>query len=327
MSAHEEALGRVEPRVVERRRRRKPLLAYDWWRHLIAIVAVVIALFPIAYVASAAFNADSSLGGASLIPREVTVDNFVEILRPDPAKSQLQSSTSHYLRWLANSLLIALTVALFNVLLGATAAYAFSRFRFRGRRFGLLSLLLIQMFPQALAVVAIYLILLRTGEVFPFMGLDTRTGLILVYLGGVLGINTWLLKGFLDTIPTELDESARVDGATPSQIFWGVVLPLALPILSVIAILSFVGTFNEYVLASTLLQSPENLTLPVGLHRYIDQQYSEHWGPFAAGVLLAGIQIMVIFMSLQRFIVSGLTQPPRGGRRRRPARARTMRAR
>ncbi len=308
MSTADQTVERVEPRVAERSRLPRPSLKGDWWRHLVALIAVGIALFPIAYVASAAFNADSSLGGASLIPRDLTLDNFRELLAPDPAKSQLQSSTSHYARWLGNSLVIALAVALLNVLLGALAAYAFSRFRFRGRRMGLLFLLLIQMFPQVLALVAIYLIVLRTGDVFPFMGLDTKTGLLLVYLGGVMGINTWLLKGFFDTIPTELDESARVDGATPSQIFWGVVLPLALPILAVIAILSFVGIFNEYVLASTLLQSNENFTLPVGLKGYIDKQYSEHWGPFAAGVLLAGIPIMVIFMSLQRFIVSGLTQ-------------------
>ena len=304
----EQALERAEPRAAERRRLPRPSFRGDWWRHLVALAAVAVALFPVVYVASAAFNADQSLGGASLIPRDVTLDNFREILSPDPAKSQLQSSTSHYVRWLGNSLGIALLVATLNVLLGALAAYAFSRFRFRGRRLGLLFLLLIQMFPQLLALVAIYLILLRTGEVFPFMGLDTKTGLILVYLGGVMGINTWLLKGFFDTIPTELDESARVDGATPSQIFWGVILPLALPILSVIAILSFVGAFNEYVLASTLLQSNENFTLPVGLRGYIDKQYAEHWGPFAAGVIMAGVPIMVIFMSLQRFIVSGLTQ-------------------
>jgi arabinogalactan oligomer/maltooligosaccharide transport system permease protein len=308
LSTADQTLERVEPRVAERSRLPRPSLQGDWWRHLVALIAVGVALFPIAYVASAAFNADSSLGGASLIPRSVTLDNFRELLAPDPAKSHLQSSTSHYARWLGNSLVIALAVALLNVLLGALAAYAFSRFRFRGRRMGLLFLLLIQMFPQVLALVAIYLIVLRTGAVFPFMGLDTKTGLLLVYLGGVMGINTWLLKGFFDTIPSELDESARVDGATPSQIFWGVVLPLALPILSVIAILSFVGIFNEYILASTLLQSNENFTLPVGLRGYIDKQYSEHWGPFAAGVLLAGIPIMLIFMSLQRFIVSGLTQ-------------------
>ena len=308
MSTADGTIERVEPRVAERSRLPRPSLQGDWWRHLVALIAVVIALFPIAYVASAAFNADPTLSGASLIPRSFTLDNFREILAPDPAKSQLQSSTSHYARWLGNSLVIALAVAVLNVLLGALAAYAFSRFRFRGRRMGLLFLLLIQMFPQALAVVAIYLILLRTGAVFPFMGLDTKTGLLLVYLGGVMGINTWLLKGYFDTIPAELDESARVDGATPAQIFWGVVLPLALPILSVIAILSFVGVFNEYLLASALLQSNENFTLPLGLRGYIDKQYSEHWGPFAAGVVLAAVPIMAIFMSLQRFIVSGLTQ-------------------
>jgi arabinogalactan oligomer/maltooligosaccharide transport system permease protein len=308
MSTADQALERAEPRVATRRRLPRPNLRHDWWRHLVAVIAIGIAIFPVAYVASAAFNADQSLGGASLIPRSVTLDNFREILSPDPSKSQLQSSTSHYPRWLANSLAIALAVSLLNVLLGALAAYAFSRFRFRGRRLGLLSLLLIQMFPQLLALVAIYLILLRTGEVFPTIGLDTKTGLILVYLGGVMGINTWLLKGFFDTIPVELDESARVDGATPAQVFWGVVLPLAAPILAVIAILSFVGTFNEYVLASALLQSNENFTLPLGLRGYIDKQYAEHWGPFAAGVLLAAVPIMVIFMSLQRFIVSGLTQ-------------------
>lgn len=308
MTTADQTTARVEQRAAERSRLPRPSLRGDWWRHLVALIAVGVALFPIAYVASAAFNADSSLSGASLIPRSVTLDNFRELLSPDESKSLLQSSTSHYARWLGNSLVIALAVALLNVLLGALAAYAFSRFRFRGRRMGLLFLLLIQMFPQVLALVAIYLIVLRTGGVFPFMGLDTKTGLLLVYLGGVMGINTWLLKGFFDTIPAELDESARVDGATPAQIFWGVVLPLALPILAVIALLSFVGIFNEYILASTLLQSNENFTLPVGLRGYIDKQYSEHWGPFAAGVLLAGIPIMIIFMSLQRFIVSGLTQ-------------------
>jgi arabinogalactan oligomer / maltooligosaccharide transport system permease protein len=304
VTTHEQALERVEPRVAERRRPR-PSLRGDWWRHLVAIVAVGIAIFPVLYVASAAFNADQSLGGTSLIPRSVTLDNFRTLLDPSVESG---SSNSHYLRWLGNSLIVSVTTSLLTVLLGALAAYAFSRFRFRGRRMGLLTLMLIQMFPQLLALVAIYLILLRTGEVFSFAGLDTKTGLILVYLGGVMGVNTWLLKGFFDTIPAELDESARVDGATPAQVFWGVVLPLALPILSVIAILSFVGTFNEYVLASAIMQSNENFTLPLGLEGYIDKQYAAHWGPFAAGVLLAGVPIMVIFMSLQRFIVSGLTQ-------------------
>jgi arabinogalactan oligomer/maltooligosaccharide transport system permease protein len=307
VSTHEEALTRVEPRVAERRPRRKGLMQRDWWRHLVALIACGIALFPVAYVASAAFNADSSLGGASLVPHEVTLGNFQELLNPDPAKSQLQSSTSHYTRWLVNSLIIALTVSFLTVLLGALAAYAFSRFRFKGRRWGLLSLLLIQMFPQLLAIVAIYLIVLNTGEVFHFVGLNTLFALILVYLGGALGVNTWLMKGFFDTIPSELDESARVDGASPAQIFWGIVLPLAAPVLSVIMLISFISTLNEFVIASAILETQQKFTLPVGLWQYIDQKYSEHWGPFAAGVLIAAIPAALLFGFLQRWIVEGLT--------------------
>ena len=243
MSTADQTVERVEPRVAERSRLPRPSLRGDWWRHLVALIAVGFALFPIAYVASAAFNADSSLGGASLIPRSVTLDNFRELLAPDPAKSQLQSSTSHYARWLGNSLVIALARRARSTSCSARSPPTRSAASASAAgAWGCSFLLLIQMFPQLLALVAIYLILLRTGDVFPFIGLDTKTGLMLVYLGGVMGINTWLLKGFFDTIPAELDESARVDGATPAQIFWGVVLPLALPILAVIAILSFVGT-------------------------------------------------------------------------------------
>ena len=152
------------------------------------------------------------------------------------------------MRWYANSIVIAAVTAVLTVLLGALAAYAFSRFRFKGRRIGMLALLLIQMFPQILAVVAIYLIVLKIGEIFPLIGLNTLTALILVYLGGAMGVNAWLMKGFFDTIPAELDESARVDGATPAQVFWGVVLPLAAPVLAVVALISFIVTINEYVI-------------------------------------------------------------------------------
>jgi arabinogalactan oligomer / maltooligosaccharide transport system permease protein len=139
------------------------------------------------------------------------------------------------------------------------------------------------------------------------MGLNTLTAVILVYLGGALGVNTWLMKGFFDTIPAELDESARVDGATPSQVFWGIVLPLAAPVLAVIGLLSFVFTLNEFVIASVILETQHKFTLPVGLWQFIDQKYSEHWGPFAAGVLIAAIPAALLFAFLQRYIVEGLT--------------------
>jgi arabinogalactan oligomer/maltooligosaccharide transport system permease protein len=164
------------------------------------------------------------------------------------------------------------------------------------------------MFPQFLALVAIYVILLNVGDVFPFLGLNTKTGLILVYLGGALGVNTWLMKGFFDTIPAELDESARVDGATPNQVFWGVILPLAVPVLAVVALISFIFTLNEFVIASAVLQTSDNYTLVVGLQGFISEQYAKQWGPFAAGVLLAAIPPALLFLALQRFIVEGLTR-------------------
>jgi arabinogalactan oligomer/maltooligosaccharide transport system permease protein len=273
-------------------------LRETWWRHVVGIVAVLFSLFPIAYVASGAFSAVPSISAATLIPDKLSLHNFW-ILFHDPS--------THYLRWYANTMIIAAVTAIFTVLVGALAAYAFSRFRFKGRRMGLMSLLLIQMFPQLLLIVAIYLIVLHTGKVFGFLALNTLTGLIIVYLGGAMGVNTWLLKGFFDTIPAELDESARVDGATPAQVFWGVVLPLAAPVLAVIALFSFIGVINEFVIASVLLQNNEKFTLALGLRSFIDQQYSEHWGPFAAGVLLAAPPVVLLFLFLQRFIVSGLT--------------------
>jgi arabinogalactan oligomer/maltooligosaccharide transport system permease protein len=297
MSTAEETRALALPRAKRKSSWRRELKE-TWWRHLVGIVAVLFSLFPIAYVASGAFSAVPSISAAKLIPDKLSLHNFW-ILFHDPS--------THYVRWYANTMIIAAVTAIFTVLIGALAAYAFSRFRFKGRRMGLLSLLLIQMFPQLLLIVAIYLIVLHTGDVFGVLGLNTLTGLIVVYLGGAMGVNTWLLKGFFDTIPAELDESARVDGATPAQVFWGVVLPLAAPVLAVIALFSFIGVINEFVIASVLLQNNEKFTLALGLRSFIDQQYSEHWGPFAAGVLLAAPPVVLLFLFLQRFIVSGLT--------------------
>lgn len=302
-------LAVATPRAAERAQRppRRPLRG-TWWRHLVAIVAIVFSLFPVLYVTSAAFNADQSLSASSLIPREVTLENFRELLSGETTSAGGQKLEVPYLRWFGNSLLVASVAAVLTVMLGAFAAYAFSRFRFHGRRMGMMTLLLIQMFPVFLAIVAIYLILLNAGDVFPFLALNTHTGLILVYLGGAMGVNAWLMKGFFDTIPAELDESARVDGATPAQIFWGVVLPLATPVLAVVGLISFIATLNEFLIAGTLLQTSDKQTLPVGMQFFVDQKYAEEWGPFSAGVLLAAIPVVLLFMVLQRFIVQGLTR-------------------
>lgn len=269
------------------------------WRHLVAVIAGVFALFPVLWVLSAAFTTDPTISSANLVPQNPTMENFTTLLN-DPQ--------SPYLRWYANTMILSAVVAVSTVLICSGAAYAFSRFRFKGRKVGLMFLLLVQMFPQFLALVAIYLIMDQIALVFPGLGLDSLFGLGLVYLGGAMGINAWLIKGFFDTIPMEIDESAKVDGASHGQIFWGIILPLAAPVLAVVGLLSFIFTMNEFIVASALLQSPDKLTLAVGLQQFIGDRYSENWGPFAAGALLAALPVLLLFIFLQKFIVSGLTQ-------------------
>jgi arabinogalactan oligomer / maltooligosaccharide transport system permease protein len=307
MTTYEQAAEAVPaPAVARKPSPKRPKFKDTWWRHGVGLVAIAFALFPVAYIISAAFSSTATLTGASLIPRHVTLDNFRQLFQTSVSGSSNQASAD-YVRWLINSLIVCGGTAIISVMLSAFAAYAFSRFRFRGRRMGMLALLLIQMFPQLLLVVALYLIVLHTGKVFSVLGLNHLTALIVVYLGGAMGVNTWLMKGFFDTIPHELDESARVDGATPAQVFWGVVLPLAAPVLAVIALISFVTTLNEFAIASALLQTTNRFTLGVGMQGYIDQKYAEHWGPFAAGVLIAALPVVIVYAFLQRYIVSGLT--------------------
>ena len=287
--------------------RSRPKFKDTWWRHVIGIFATVVSLFPVAYMISSAFNRDQSVGGAELIPLHVTWHNFGNLLHNNVSTSGGGKADAPFISWYLNSLVVALVTAFFTVMLGALAAYAFSRFRFRGRRLGMLTLLLIQMFPQFLAVVAIYLIVLNVGDIFSVIGINSLLAVIVVYLGGSMGIQAWLMKGFFDTIPKELDESARVDGATPGQIVWGVVMPLAAPVLAVVALMSFVFTLNEFVIASAILQTTNHFTLPVGLRGFIDQQYGQRWGPFTAGALLSAIPIAALFFALQPFFVRGLT--------------------
>jgi arabinogalactan oligomer/maltooligosaccharide transport system permease protein len=307
MSTAEQAAGRVVPQTVEEQGPRRRFFEGNWWRHAIGILALVWALFPVAYVTSAAFNADSTLSGAGLVPRALTLHNFKLLLFPSAADTKHFASAKDYPHWYLNTVIVATATAFLTVMLGSMAAYAFSRFRFKGRRLGMMMLLLIQMFPQFAAVAAIYLLIYNLGNVYSVLGLNSVIALIVVYLGGSMGVQAWLMKGFFDTIPTELDESARVDGATPAQIFWGVVLPLAAPVLAVVALISFVFTLNEFVIASALLQTNKHFTLPVGLYGFINQNYGQHWGPFAAGCLMAMIPVTILFLFLQRWIIGGLT--------------------
>jgi arabinogalactan oligomer / maltooligosaccharide transport system permease protein len=295
-------------------RRRKSSFASDWWRYLVGLLAIAFAVFPILYVISSAFNPVDSLGSTGVIPEDLTLDNFRAILSGSPGDEGTSEAAIDvpYKNWYVNMIFVSGATALLSVFFGVIAAYAFARFRFKGRRMGMLSLLLIQMFPTFLAVVAIYLIVLRVGDIFPAVGLDTRVGLILVYLGGVLGVNTWLMKGFLDSIPDSLDESARVDGATPTQVFWAVILPLAAPVLAVVGLISYIFSINEYIIASVLIDSTDKFTMTVGLYSFINDKYAQQWGTFCAGVILAAIPVVILFFFLQRYFTEGVTGAVKG---------------
>ncbi len=267
------------------------------WRHVVAWIALAFALFPVLWVISAAFS-DGNLSSQSMIPSEPTLDNF-RALMTDPGHPPFWS-------WFRNSMFIGVTTAVLTVAMCASAAFAFSRLRFKGRRAGLLSLLLIQMFPNLLAVVALFLFMTRIKGLFPAIGLGSSWGLIFIYLGGALGVNTYLIKGFFDTIPFTLDEAAKIDGCTHFQIFYKIILPLAAPVLAVIGLLSFITSQAEFLVASVIL-SEDNKTLAVGLSGYVRAGFDNRWGPFAAGSLIGAIPVVLLFLFLQRFIVSGLT--------------------
>jgi ABC-type maltose transport system permease subunit len=212
-----------------------------------------------------------------------------------------------YQKWIFNSVKVSSISTILSLAITTMAAYAFSRMRFAGRVTMLKAILLIQVFPNLLALVAIYVLIFQTGQIIPRLGLNTHAGLIMVYLGGSMGINIWLMKGFLDTIPRAIDESGMVDGASHWQIFFHLLLPLLRPILVVIGILSFIGTYGDFVLARVLLNDVNKYTLMVGLQIFTAGQFDQKWGVFAAGALLGALPIMAIYLILQDQIVGGLT--------------------
>jgi arabinogalactan oligomer / maltooligosaccharide transport system permease protein len=280
--------------------RHAPVTGVRWWRevgwrHAVGVVMIVVCVTPLLYVVSASLNAGGTLTGSNRLFSQVSGANYAEL------------ATTDFARWGLNSLVVCTATALGTVLMGAAAAYAFSRFRFQGRRASLTSLLLVQMFPQMLAFVAIFLLLLTLGDVFPALGLNSRLGLIAVYLGGALGVNAFLMYGFFNTIPRELDEAAKIDGASHAQIFFTIILRLVSPILAVVGLLAFVSAYGEFILAKIVLSRVENYTLAVGLYVWASDERNAPWGLFAAGAVLAAIPVLLLFQFLQRYIVSGLT--------------------
>jgi arabinogalactan oligomer/maltooligosaccharide transport system permease protein len=271
------------------------------WRHVVGVVMLFVALFPVWFVVIAAFSEDGTLSGQTLLPESFSLKQFRELVDTYP-----------YWNWFFNSLIVSLVVAFGTVLLAALAAYSFSRLRFKGRRPGVLALLLVQMFPASLAFVAIYIMVDQLDNTYPSIGAGTIVAIMLFYLGGALGANAWLIKGFFDTIPRDLDESAQIDGASHNQTFFRIILPLAAPVLAIIFLLSFISSQSEFLVASVVMigediSSPD-VTAAVGLNGLLaGDRYDLRWGPFAIGACILAIPSVLLFQFLQRYIVSGIT--------------------
>ena len=273
--------------------------------HLFLIAFTALAIYPLLWVLALAFSGQQSLAIADLPqdpsaldrlrtvvpwPKAVSVQNFVSVMTDQP-----------FARWLFNSVVVAGATTVLGVFLACTAGYAFSRFRFPGRRAGLMSFLVSQMFPGTLTLVPLYLIVVK------YLGLgSTWLGLILVYSLTSIPFCVWMLKGYFDTIPRELEESAMMDGASPATIFVRIVLPLAKPAVAVTALFSFMTAWNEFIQAATFMDRETMYTAPVGL-RFFVGGYQQQWGFFAAGSIITAIPVVILFMFLQRYLVSGLT--------------------
>ncbi|EGQ0386834.1 sugar ABC transporter permease [Staphylococcus pseudintermedius] len=257
----------------------------------IAFMFVVI-LYPLLWTFGISLNPGTTLYGAKMIPDNATFANYIYLLTDE---------NSQYLTWYKNTLLVASANALFSVIFVTLTSYAFSRYRFVGRKYGLITFLILQMFPVLMAMVAIYILLNTIGL------LDSLLGLTLVYIGGSIPMNAFLVKGYFDTIPKELDESAKIDGASHMRIFFQIMLPLAKPILAVVALFNFMGPFMDFILPKILLRSPEKYTLAVGLFNFINHQYANNFTVFAAGAIMIALPISIVFLFLQKYLASGLT--------------------
>ncbi len=277
-----------------------------WAARIFMILFLSMIMFPFLMIISVSFRTGNFAMG-SLIPTNPSLEHWymafgIPYTAPD---GTVMTPTFPVLTWLWNSVKISLITSTLILMLSTTGAYAFARLRFRFKNHLLQSMMILQMFPAVLALVAFYTIFDKLGNFIPWLGINTHGALIMAYLGGVT-MNIWLIKGYFEGIDKALEESAAIDGATPWQAFRHVLLPLSLPILAVVFILAFIGVIGEYPVASILMQDVDKLTLAVGAKQYLNPQHYL-WGDFAAAVVLTGFPITIIFLIAQRYLVSGLT--------------------
>lgn len=270
------------------RGRGKRALAY-----ILLIAVCVIIIYPLLWTIGASFNPGNSLVSTSIIPKNPTNEHYVKLFAGE--------GNLFYKQWYLNSLKISVFTMLLSLISVSFTAYAFSRFRFKGRQNGLTLFMLLQMIPQFSALTAIFVL----GQMLGLI--NSHWLLILIYVGGQIPMNSYLLKGYMDTIPMDLDESARIDGASRTRIFWQIIIPLSRPMLAVVAMNGFTGPLGDFALSSVILRNPESYTLPIGLYKLVSDKMGASYTTFAAGAILISIPIVIVFLSLQKHFVSSLT--------------------
>ncbi|MFC3911959.1 sugar ABC transporter permease [Pseudaeromonas sharmana] len=257
---------------------------------LLAAVAVII-IYPLIWTIGASLNPGNSLLNTSIIPENFSFQHYTELF----------DGSIDYSAWYWNSMKISFLTMILTLVSVSFTAYSFSRFRFRGRQNGLMLFLLLQMIPQFSALIAIFVLAQMLGLV------NSHLALVLVYVGGMIPMNTYLMKGYLDAIPKDLDESARMDGAGNFRIFIEIIMPLSKPIIAVVALFSFTGPLGDFILASTILRTPDKYTLPIGLYNLVSQKMGASYTTYAAGAVLIAVPVAILYLSLQKYFVSGLT--------------------
>jgi arabinogalactan oligomer/maltooligosaccharide transport system permease protein len=276
-----------------------------WILHAFLIATVIYTVYPVLWVLTIALSGKQSLAIADL-PADPTKLDRARAVLPWPTRFAFGNFVSvmtdqPFARWMLNSAIVAIGATIVGVALSCTAAYAFSRFKFPGRRFGMMSFLVSQMFPGTLTLIPLYIIIVQ------WLGLgSTLTGLVIVYATTSIPFSVWMLKGYFDTIPKELEEAAVMEGAGPGKIFWSIVLPLAKPAIAITALFSFMTGWNEFIQAATFMDKEEMYTAPVGL-RFFVGGFQQQWGYFAAGSIIVSIPVVLLFLYLQKYLVSGLT--------------------
>jgi arabinogalactan oligomer/maltooligosaccharide transport system permease protein len=273
--------------------------------HVLLVLFTLFTIYPILWVVTIAFSGRQNLAIATLPPDPTWVDRL-RAVTPWPEVWSLSNFTSvmtdqPFARWMLNSAIIAVGTTVVGVFLACTAAYAFSRFKFPGQRAGMMAFLVSQMFPGTLMLIPLFIILVQ------WLGLGSnRLGLIIVYATTSIPFSVWMLKGYFDTIPKDLEEAALIEGASVGKIFWTIILPLAKPAVAVTALFSFMTSWNEFILAATFMNQEAMYTAPVGL-RFFVGGFSQQWGYFAAGSIIVSVPVVFLFLFLQKYLVSGLT--------------------